>query len=505
LLTRHRVGHFSLRFSLRLKNLPRRWTSTGQICAQFLQKHRHMTNRALPNALIIAVLLVPVTLAQTRIVPPKNKYPVTQDVQLGREAADQARAQLPMLRDDAVSSYVEELGRRLVNAIPPELEQNEFKYSFETVNVRDINAFALPGGPMFVNRGMIEAARTEGEVAGVMAHEISHVVLRHGTAQASKATKYQAGQIAGAILGAIVGGGVGSAIAQGTQFGLGAAFLRFGREYEKQADLEGAQIMARAGYDPRDMANMFKTIEQTAGKSGPEWLSDHPNPGNRSEYIAEEARALRVENVSNDSARFDRVKAHLQSLPKAPTSQEAARSRSSPGSSSTGPSRPPTGNVAPPSSRFTQYTIGRIFKVSVPANWRQSEGSSAVTFAPEGAYGTIKGQGVFTHGIEFGVSRTGGQGLDAATRELVDSLAQGNPRMKPSDDFRPTSIGGRDGLRATLQNVSEVTGDEERVQVLTTKLDDGSLFYAVAVAPEAHYDSYSPAFQRAIDSLRFGR
>ena len=118
-----------------------------------------MTHRALPNALIIALTLAAATMAQTRVVPPKNKYPIAQDVQLGREAADQAREQLPLLRDDAVSSYVEELGRRLVNAIPPELQHNEFKYSFDTVNVRDINAFALPGGPMFVNRGMIEAAK----------------------------------------------------------------------------------------------------------------------------------------------------------------------------------------------------------------------------------------------------------------------------------------------------------------------------------------------------------
>jgi hypothetical protein len=463
-----------------------------------------MTHRVLSSALI-AVLLAGATSAQTRVVPPKNKYPITQDVQLGREAAEQARQQLPLLRDDAVSSYVEELGRRLVNAIPPELQHDQFKYSFETVNVRDINAFALPGGPMFVNRGMIEAASTEGEVAGVMAHEISHVVLRHGTAQASKATKYQAGQIAGAILGAIVGGGVGSAIAQGTQFGLGTAFLRFGREYEKQADLEGAQIMARAGYDPRDMANMFKTIEKTAGGSGPEWMSDHPNPGNRSEYIAQEARLLKVENVSNDSAKFDRVKSHLKSLPQAPTSEEAARGRSKGGTASSGESRPPAGDVPPPSSRLKQYTIGNIFRVSVPANWQQSEGSSAVTFAPEGAYGTVKGQGVFTHGIEFGVSRTGGRDLETATRALVDSLAEGNPRMTRPQEFRPTTTGGRNGLRATLRNVSEVTGDEERVQVLTARLENGDLFYAVAVAPEGQYDEYSPAFQRAIESLRFLR
>src|SRR5258706_7490584 len=99
------------------------------------------------------------------------------------------------------------MGRGRTAAISHALRHPEFRYTFEVVNVREINAFALPGGPMFVNRGMIEAANTEGEVAGVMAHELSHVILRHGTAQASKATKYEVGQVAGAVLGAIIGGG----------------------------------------------------------------------------------------------------------------------------------------------------------------------------------------------------------------------------------------------------------------------------------------------------------
>jgi predicted Zn-dependent protease len=130
------------------------------------------------------------------------------------------------------------------------LRHPEFDYTFKLVNVREINAFALPGGPMYVNRGMIEAAKNEGEVAGVMAHELSHIILRHGTAQASKATKYEIGAIAGQVLGAIIGGNVGSIVAQGSQFGLGAAFMRFSRDYERQADIEGAQIMARAGLRP---------------------------------------------------------------------------------------------------------------------------------------------------------------------------------------------------------------------------------------------------------------
>src|SRR5437870_10858034 len=195
------------------------------------------------TTVLAVVLSTALVTAQTQITPPKNNYTAEQDVQLGREASVQVRQELPILHDDAVTSYVQDLGRRLVSAIPPELQHREFSYTFEVVNVREINAFALPGGPMFVNRGMIEAAKTEGEVAGVMAHELSHVALRHGTAQASAATKYQIGTIAGAVIGAIIGGNVGSIVAQGTQCGLGAAFMRVSRELEKQADIEGAQIM----------------------------------------------------------------------------------------------------------------------------------------------------------------------------------------------------------------------------------------------------------------------
>src|SRR3989441_2949954 len=245
------------------------------------------------SAVLSAVLVVWLSAAligQTRITPPTNNYAPSQDVQLGRQAAMQAEQQLPLLHEDALTEFVNNVGNRLVAAIPADLQHPEFHYTFTVVNVRDINAFALPGGPMFVNRGMIQAAHNEGEVAGVMAHELSHVVLRHGTAQASKATKYEIGEIIGAVAGAIIGGRVGSIVAQGTQFGLGTAFLRFSREFEQQADIEGSHIMARAGYDPRDMANMFKTIEKQSGSGGPQWLSDHPNPGNRYDYITREAQ-----------------------------------------------------------------------------------------------------------------------------------------------------------------------------------------------------------------------
>jgi len=253
-------------------------------------------------------------IAQTVVTAPKNNYSVQDDVKVGREAATAVEREQPILHDDQLTSYVATIGERLVGAVPLDLQHPEFHYSFKIVNVADINAFALPGGPMYVNRGMLDVAHTEGEIAGVMAHELAHVALRHGTAQATAATKYEAGQIAGSIVGAIIGGRVGSAVSRGSQLGIGISFLRFGREYEKQADLLGAQMMARAGYDPTEMANVFRTIEEKSG-DGVEFLSDHPNPGNRVEYITAEAQSLRVEHPLESGPEFERMQAHLRALP----------------------------------------------------------------------------------------------------------------------------------------------------------------------------------------------
>src|SRR5688500_5940889 len=221
---------------------------------------------------IVALLVTSLSLvdAQTRVTAPSNKYSPADDVKLGREAAAEVERQMPMLNDDRVDDYVDRVGERLVRNIPAEFQHNGFRYTFDVVNLREINAFALPGGPMYAHRGMIEKAGTEAEVAGVLAHEISHVALRHGTAQASKAGKYQMGQVGAAILGAIIGGRAGEAVSTVGQFGFGAAFLRYSREYEKAADILGAQIMARSGYDPRAMAKMFQRIEKESGGGAPE-------------------------------------------------------------------------------------------------------------------------------------------------------------------------------------------------------------------------------------------
>src|ERR1051325_10445825 len=262
--------------------------------------------------------------AQTQIKYHSNKFSVQDDVKLGRQAAQEAEQQFPLLNDETVRGYIESVGRRLVNAIPPQFQHPEFHYYFKVVNARDINAFALPGGPMYVNRGMIEAAKTEGEMAGVMAHELSHVALRHGTAQATKAQKYGTLAGIGGIAGTIFGGpGVG----QLAQAPFAVYLLKFSREYETEADVLGAQIMARAGYDPRDLANMFRTIERQGGGGGG-FLSDHPSPSDRYARINREAQMLRVnaENTQRDSREFARIQERLRGYLGAATIGEVPRS-----------------------------------------------------------------------------------------------------------------------------------------------------------------------------------
>jgi hypothetical protein len=465
--------------------------------------------RSRVQSTVVAVTLAvfaATTAAQTPIVAPKNKYSPADDVKLGQEAAQQVEKELPVMRDQQVNGYLNAIGRRLVESIPPEFRHPEFRYSFTGVNLREINAFALPGGPMFIYRGMIEKAHNEGEVAGVMAHELSHVALRHGTAQQTKATPYAIGQIAGQIAGAIIGGRTGAIIAQGSQFGIGTYFMKFSREYERQADLLGSRIMAGAGYDPRDMANVFKTIQQESGPGGPQWLSDHPDPGNRYDYINREAQLLRVPaSPRRVTPEFQSVQSHLRALSPALSSEDVARNRNAGRTTDAGGAPPSSGNIPRPDSRYTTYNEGDLFRVSVPSNWRELASNNTVTFAPDGAYGSVNGSSVFTHGVEIGVSRNESHDLQTATDELIQALRQGNPRLSSPDRYERASVGGRQGLRTVLSNISDATGGQEIIDVYTTELSDGSLFYVLGVAPRDQYNSYANVFRRVVGSIQLAK
>jgi beta-barrel assembly-enhancing protease len=450
-------------------------------------------------ALVWTLLVMPLAaFGQTRVSMPRNKYKVQDDVQLGQQAAREVEQQMPILNDYEVTRYVQDVGRRLVNAIPPEFQQPQFDYSFKVVNARDINAFALPGGPMYVNRGMIEAARNEGEMAGVMAHEIAHVALRHATAQATKQSNplNQILGIGAVVGGAILGGQTGAAIGQTIYRG----FLvnPYSREYETQSDILGSQIMARAGYDPRDLANMFQTIQQQSGGGTPEFLSTHPNPGNRYNTINREAQLLRVSpEPIKVTQGFINAQRRLQGFSRAPSMEEIARGNQ-------GRTQQPTtsggryeSRVPMPSNRYRTYNGGWV-QMNVPDNWREFSGQTEVSFAPEGAYGN---DGI-THGAMIGVIRAGGGNLSQATQTYINGLLQSNNYLDRQGGSTRAVIGGRNALRTVLAGRSPVTGRTEVVNVFTTALRNGQLFYVITIAPGNEESSYNYTFRQMLNSIR---
>lgn len=442
-------------------------------------------------AIVLTLGLLPImSIGQTKISMPKNKYKVQDDVKLGNDAARQVEQQFPLVNDAAAQRYLESVGQRLVAAIPPEFQQPAFNYRFKIVNASDINAFALPGGPMFVNRGMIEAAKNEGEMAGVMAHEMSHVALRHATAQQTKMNS-PLNQIlrAGAILG---GGQIG-------EIAVGGYFLKFSREYEKQADLLGARIMANAGYDPRDLANMFQTIEKQGGGRAPQWFSDHPNPGNRYEYINQEATHLNVSpNPIKITQGFSRTQEKLRSMPPARSMsqiQQGIQRGQVAGNSPTDAGQY-SNAIQVPSTRTRAFS-NNLIELNVPNNWRDFDSGDTVQFAPEGGYGP---QGL-THGVMIGIDRTGSGNGQQATQNYVTDILQGNSYLRQQNALSRFDFSGRQGFTTTLSGQSPITGRAEVVTIYTALLNNGGLLYLATVAPQDESYRYSTAFRNMLASI----
>jgi hypothetical protein len=264
--------------------------------------------------------------------------------------------------------------------------------------------------------------------------------------------------------------------------------------------------MANAGYDPHDLANMFKTIEQQSGGSGGGFLSDHPSPADRYARINQEAQYLRVNNPIRDTPDFDRIQARLRGMGRAYSMEEIAKSgQRYPTGETTGnnPSNTPRGRVAYPSTRYQNYsTLGGIVRVSVPSNWRQLSDNNSVWFTPEGAYGQYQNQAVYTHGVNLGITQTQSRNLQQATNEFLNNLGAGNGNMRQRSGLQRTTVAGRTGLTTTLTNINEATGQAEVVTVLTTQLRNGELFYMIAVAPENESASYQAAFRNILRSLQ---
>jgi Zn-dependent protease with chaperone function len=478
-----------------------------------------------------------VTSAQTKIKPGFNLFSVDQDKEIGQKSAAEAERQLPILHDRAVEAYVTAVGKRLAAAAPGA----NYAYQFKVVNASDINAFALPGGYLYFNRGLIEAAKTEGQLAGVMAHEISHVALRHGTNQASKA---YLGQMGLGVFAGLIGkdnSSTGNTINAVGGFGLNTLFLKFSRTDEEQADVVGAQTMARAGYDPQDMVDFFEMLRAQQSRDPgkvEQFFATHPAPENRAARIRNEMKSLNVKTTQPVGG-FKQAKSTLQGMPAAQSSQQIAQAStgtSAPRALTTGGGRVAEINVDRPSTNFRSFSQRTgFFRVDYPENWSVYEPASGygVTLAPSGGYvdtGDVEKNLVYgviinhydpidseasarfgkgdTTGYSTGFIGDSGRSLSRtnlapATNDLVAQILRTNPNLKLVPNSQRTDmVSGAAAISLVLAGRSDVTGQEERVTVFTRALTDDDVIYALFIAPGQDYSELSKTFDRMITSLQ---
>ncbi|HEY7616366.1 MAG TPA: M48 family metallopeptidase, partial [Terriglobales bacterium] len=422
-----------------------------------------------------------------------NMFSREEEVQAGKQAAADVPKQLPVLPEsDPLSRYVQRLGSNLAAHAPGE----KWPYTFRVVNQKEINAFALPGGPVFVNVGTIQAADNEGELAGVIAHEISHVVQRHGTRAASK---QMAAQLPLAILGGVMGRGTLSQMAQlGISFGVGSYFLKNSRQAESEADLLGTDIMYDTGFNPRAMAVFFAKLEEEGGARGPQFLSDHPNPGNRAQAVSREVATLpKKSSYRSDSAEFREIKQRVSGMKPLTAQQMAAQQQ-------TGTSSVSSTDVSP-AAAMRAFTHNE-FQLSYPENWQVfGDQSSSVTIAPR--------SGVSDNAVAYGVMINDYQpeeanaNLDQATHELLNSLRQSNPDLRAIGHGENIRVSGVAGKSIDLVGTSPVRDQngraaQERDWLVTFQRRGGSLLYLVFIAPDKDFGSFRPTFEQMLRSLK---
>jgi predicted Zn-dependent protease len=473
----------------------------------------------------LALLGTP-AVAQTTTKQPQpgfNLFSVSQDIEIGKQSSLEAEKQLRLLNDRNTNNYLNRIVARLASVAPGA----KYPYQIKAVNAAEINAFALPGGPMYVNRGLLEAARSEAELAGVLAHEMSHVALRHGTHQASKAYLTQSGL---GILGGLLGKSSSTVKVVNAVGGVGlnVLFLKFSRDDEYQADQVGAQIMAKAGYNPLAMATLFELLRSKQssepGKVA-QFLSDHPSSADREARIRQQAAALGAGNTQVIGG-FATVQSRLRGLSPA-GSQQVVQSNPIPAQDTAGFGRVAV-NVAAPSSRFLKFEHPNgFFTIDYPDNWTAYPSGLAVSMAPEG--GVVTGSDgrqamvygvIVNHYAPFAGPEDRWRGslqrnyapfedrtrpraeLEDATDDLVRTILAANPYLRAEETAaRPERIDAAPGFSMLLAGTSPVTGEEERVTVYTRGLPDGHVIYAVFTVPGRDDAALQRTFARMLRSL----
>ena len=254
------------------------------------------------------------------------------EVRIGRELAAEVDRQAKFIDDPAVTEYVNRVGQNIVLH-----SDSNIPFTIKVIDSDEVNAFALPGGFFYVNKGLLLTADNEAEVAGVMAHEIAHVAARHAVENQTKASLLEYLALGGSIFL----GGIPGLIYQNTaQFGLLGAFMKFSRGAEEEADKLGIQYMYAAGYDPSAMATMFEKLE-SKNKKKPGFIAKafatHPAPPERrAASLALAARFPEHEEYVISTSEFQRVKNHLLKLSNARASSVGVL----PGADEGAPGRP---------------------------------------------------------------------------------------------------------------------------------------------------------------------
>ena len=452
------------------------------------------------------------SVAQENPQPGFNLFSVEQDIEIGRQSAAEAERQLPVLRDASVERYLNAVLGEVVEAAPGV----RYPYQVRAVDASEINAFTFPGGFLYVNRGLVEATRSESELAGVLAHEAAHVALRHGTHQASKAYAAQAGL---GILGGLLGrddreGGAGGRVLEAIGgIGLNAVFLKFSRNAEHEADLVGVRMLKDAGYDPAAMATFFELLNRQRARDPSKlerFFSSHPPPADRAARLQAEAERLGPVERPREIGGFARIQ---QALAGRPSSRETAARLTEPGRSEPrGGAGPADGTtIEPPSSRRRTFRQrDGFYSIDHPENWRAHAAARGfgVVIAPEGGIEDSGGRAadivcgvVVNHYDPF--DRRGGATLGEATDDLIGQIRRASPYLRQRRGAaRRENVDGARGLRVVLSGRSPATGAEEQVTVLTRELTDGHVLYALLVTPRADASRFAPTFESMVDSLR---
>lgn len=459
------------------------------------RKGTPMIRRFLSSFLVLALLA---TAAGPKKLPKPgfNLFSVEQDIQMGQEYAKQVEQQFKVVTNKELTDYINRIGQRLVQRGGLE----GYPFFFKVVHQDSINAFALPGGPMYVHTGLITAVDSEGELAGVLAHELSHVVLRHGTNQASKQNLIQ---LPAMLAGMMAGGGMVGQLAQlGIGLGSNSVLMKFSRGAESDADLLGLHTMSKAGYDPLDMARMFEKLDAAAGGGNSkvqEFFSSHPNPGNRVKAMEQEVQYLPKRSIDPPSGDLQRMKKAVQSLGPAPKQGQGGG-----GQAQGGP--PPTADRMPdirPASRMKQFRGGGV-SFDYPENWQVANGQNSATIAPP--EGVVQGQGgsAVGFGIMVGAAqpKSGQVDLRRDTEQLLKAFAQGNTGMKLEAQPSELTVGGSRALATRLSSPSPYPNERETDVVIT--IDRGNaVYYMVFIAPQSQWSRLEPMYQSVTKSVRF--